>query len=167
MGSVEVRICLNLGCGTKPRASTTEEQWINIEMQRFPGVNIVRDLRRGLPFNDSTVSHVLADNVLEHLNSEDSIFLINEIDRVLIDRGTAEIVVPRFPSPASVQDPGHKSFYTERSALYWNNQPPPVGTPYGRLAGFTSNLVAYRIDRWGSPDEEQFLRFNLRKESET
>jgi len=159
-----MRRCVNLGCGDKPIPSTAEEEWTNVDVHSSPGVQVVADLREGLPyFSDASMDHVLLDNVLEHLRFPFNRHLINEIDRVLTIGGTCEIIVPRFPSPGSVQDASHVSFYTERSALYWNSRPLPVGTPYSRLAGFTSELIAEKIDRWGNPDEEEFLRFSLRK----
>lgn len=155
--------CLSLGCGNKPWASNPESIWINVDIQALPGVDIIHDCRKPLPFADGEFDQVHVDNFLEHLAYPDNVHCINEMDRVLKVGGFCTIIVPRFPSPGAVQDPGHVSFYTERSALYWNNQPPPVGTPYGRLAGFTSELVAESIDRWGSSEDEEFLRFNLRK----
>lgn len=158
-----MRHCLNIGCGNKPWSSSPEDFWINVDIQALPGVDIVHDCCKPLPFENGEFDYVLADNFLEHLAYPDNVHCINEIDRVLKVGGICTIIVPRFPSPGSVQDPGHVSFYTERSALYWNNQPPPMGTPYGRLAGFTSELVAESIKRWGSPTEEEFLRFHLLK----
>lgn len=38
-----------------------------------------------------------------------------------------------------------------------------IDRPVGNACGFTSELVVDSIDRWGSPDDEEFLRFNLRK----
>lgn len=159
-----MRKCLNVGSGNKPIPSTDQEEWLNLDGQALPGVDVVHDVRAGLPFPDAEFDRVLLDNVLEHIPHPFNIALINEIDRVLKVGGTCTIIVPRFPCPGSVQDPGHVSFYTERSALYWaTGWDMPVGTPYGVLAGFTSHLVAEKIDRWGNPDEEEFLRFRLVK----
>ena len=139
-----------------------------MDREAYQGVQIVGDLRDRLPFEDGTIDHILLDNVLEHMRYPFNVQLINEIDRVLKVGGTCTIIVPRFPSPGSVQDAGHVSFYTERSALYWNSRPMPVGTPYSRQAGFTSELVAQRIQRYGNPDEEEYILFEvIRREPPT
>lgn len=160
-----MRLSLNIGCGNKPIASTEEERWINLEIQALPGVDVVRDIRRGLPWNDGTFSHIFCDNVLEHIPSPDNIFVINEIDRVLVVGGTAEIIVPDARRGQGwAQDMGHVSYYVPRCALYWAL--PPKGTPYGRLAGFTCNLVTEKIEEYGNPQTECFLKFRLRKEAQ-
>lgn len=158
-----MRRCLNIGCGNKPWASSPEDLWINVDIQALPGVDVVCDCRKPLPFGSGEFDHVRADNFLEHLAYPDNIHCINQIDRVLKVGGICTIIVPRFPSPGSVQDPGHVSFYTERSALYWNTYPMPKGTPYSKLAGFTSQLVATQIIKYGDSHEEEYLRFELVK----
>ena len=75
--------CLNIGCGLKPRSPTETEDWVNLDYQSGGGVDVVRDARRGLPFADVTFDHALLDNFLEHFCSEDVVFIINEVDRVL------------------------------------------------------------------------------------
>lgn len=115
-----VKLAINVGCGPRPSRSTDEVRWHNLDLRPLAGVDIVRDLRRGIPFGDDTFDMLLADNVLEHFASDDAIFLINEFHRVLKPLGVATVIVPHFLSPGSVQDPTHKSFYAVESALYWS-----------------------------------------------
>lgn len=136
--SVANKVCLNIGCGDKPRPSEGLEKWVNLDHQAGPGVDVVRDLRRGIPFNDETFDYLVADNVLEHFANEDLIFLINEIDRVLKVGGLAEIIVPHFQSHGAVQDPTHKTFFSPRSAIYWNQV---MSTRGGKFVGITANLL--------------------------
>lgn len=156
-----MRKCLQIGCGPKPRASTREETWINLDILPGPGVDVVRDLRRGLPFGNRTMDHVFADNVLEHLYPDDAIFALNEIDRVLKLGGTAEIIVPHAQSQAAIQDPTHRSLWVPRSALYWNQIQTPCG---GTRVGITANMMATKIEVFGDMKTEAFVRFMLRKE---
>lgn len=155
-----MRKCLNLGCGNNPAISTSSETWTNLNDVSYPGVDVVRDIRRGLPFGDAAFDHVRLDNVLEHLASEDAIFCINEIDRVLAPGGTATIIVPHRDSQGAVQDPTHKSFYVPRSCLYWNQEQTPYG---GTFVGITANLHAARVTLAGNMAEEAFLTFELEK----
>jgi len=157
-----MRRCLNIGCGDRPRKSEGPDVWVNLDVQALPGVDIVRDLRRGIPVSDATFDHVLADNILEHFDSEDVIFIINEIDRVLKVGGTAEIIVPHGQTQGAMQDPTHKSLFVPRSCLYWNQVQSKYG---GKFVGITANLVLQsQPDIYGDPKSELFIRFMLTKE---
>lgn len=161
------RHCLNIGCGDKPRARQPLDTWVNLDGRELPGVDVVRDLRRGLPFSDACFDHILCDNVLEHFVSEDAIFLLNEIGRVLRPLGTAEIVVPNvLKGEGAYQDPTHRSFWTPRSVMYWSDAITPYG---GRAIGITADLVPYPDPQTGiqiGGDEsgtEVFIRFLVQK----
>jgi len=165
--AVQNRLCLNLGCGNKPRFSELLDKWINLDNQAFPGVDIVRDLKRGIPMPDESFDHVLCDNVLEHFDSDDVVFIINEIDRVLKIGGTAEIIVPHaLIGQGAYQDPTHKSYFVPRSVLYWNQEMSAYG---GQFVGITANLLPFPdiekgVQTFGN-DTEAFLRFILKKKT--
>jgi SAM-dependent methyltransferase len=150
--------CLNIGCGTKLQTSTPEKSWVNLDLMDYPGV-VKRDICRGLPFNDQSFNRVLCDNVLEHFVSEDAIFLLNEIGRVLKPWAEAIIIVPHKDSQGSVQDPTHKSLWVPRSCLYWNQEDTPYG---GKAVGITANLVR-KFDPvvYGDMASEAFIKFEL------
>jgi hypothetical protein len=100
--------------------------------------------------------------VIEHCVSEDAIFLINELGRVLKRGGLVRVIVPHALSAGATQDPTHVSFWTPRSFIYWSQ----IGTPYGgRAVGITANLVA--VDGpvvKGDMETEAFIHVTLRKE---
>jgi SAM-dependent methyltransferase len=167
--SVKNRLCLNIGCGDTPKADEQLDRWLNMDIQAFQGVQIVRDLRRGIPVPDECFDHVLCDNVLEHFNSEDVIFIINEIDRVLKVGGTAEIIVPHsLVGQGAYQDPTHKSYFVPRSVLYWNQEMSARG---GRFVGITANLLPHPdvekgVQVYGDQSHtEEFIRFILIKKA--
>lgn len=160
------RICLNLGCGDRPRKPEGPDAWLNLDIKPFDGVDIVRDLRRGLPFNDAMFDHILADNILEHFDPDDFVFVLNEIDRVLKVGGTVEIVVPHAFSQGAYQDPTHKMFIVPRSCFYWNQEMSKYG---GKFVGITANLVPMKLDDdvqvYGNMQTEAFIRFRLTKKA--
>lgn len=160
------RRCLNLGCGDKPRMREGPDHWVNIDIKPFDGVDIVRDLRRGLPFADGTFDHVLADNILEHFDSDDFVFVLNEIDRVLKVGGTVEIIVPHAFSQGAYQDPTHKLFIVPRSCFYWNQEMSAYG---GRFVGITANLIPMNLEQdvqvYGNMETEAFIKFRLTKKA--
>jgi hypothetical protein len=128
----------------------------------LPDVDLVHDLREPLPFEDGSVHKVLADNILEHLPVPFNIQLINEISRVLVSGGTAEIIVPHAQKgQGAFQDMSHCSYYVPRCALYWAS-PEHGGTVYGKLAGFTSDLITEKIEEYGNTNE-WYIRFRLKR----
>lgn len=101
---------LNLGCGgdIKPK-----DEWINLDRKQWGGVDVVRDMTRGLPFNDDTFDHIHASNTLEHIKQgEDLFFIMSECFRVLKPDATMFINVPHSDSPQAFF-PDHLSYWNE------------------------------------------------------
>lgn len=108
---------LNLGC-----ADALLPGFVNVDC--FPGQGVeVADLRCPWPWPDSSVEHVRAWDIIEHL--PDKIFTMNQLWRVLMPGGTAEISVPTTDGSGAWQDPTHVSFWNRRSFLYYE-----AGNPY-------------------------------------
>ena len=82
---------INIGCGPY---RIDGNDWVNIDANPRWRPDIVRDIRRGLPFDDSSCGEVLTSHFLEHLASDDLIFLVGEIYRVLAPDGLWKILAP-------------------------------------------------------------------------
>ena len=124
---------------------------------RTPATDIVRDLARGLPFEDSSVDEIYCDNVLEHIGpAEDFIFVLNEFYRVLKPGAVATIIVPDGRSQAAWQDPTHCRAFVPRSALYWNQD-----LQWPKLYGITANFDV-TVEEYGDRSAEAFLKFTCR-----
>jgi len=108
---------LNLGCCDRPLPG-----FLNVDVIPAPGVEVA-DLRQPWPWENDSVDHVRALDIIEHL--PDKVFTMNELWRVLKPGGTAEIVVPTTDGPGAWQDPTHVSFWNRRSFLYYE-----TGNPY-------------------------------------
>lgn len=80
---------LNLGCGEDIRRG-----YINIDARHGPGVDLVLDITRKLPFADGSVGEVIAYDVLEHLIEADQEKLLVEIGRVLAKNGVLKVRMP-------------------------------------------------------------------------
>jgi predicted SAM-dependent methyltransferase len=81
---------LNIGCGPcgKP-------EWINIDIDAFPGVNCIYDCRRSLPFPDNSARCIFTEHFVEHLDyCEEIPYFLNECHRVLETGGVIRIIVP-------------------------------------------------------------------------
>ena len=82
-------LLINLGCGPVPLAG-----WVNVDIARAPHVDVVWDLRRGLPFADSSCSAVFSEHVIEHLSRDDAGRLLHECHRVLQTGGVLRLSTP-------------------------------------------------------------------------
>ncbi len=143
---------LNLGCGHQKKPG-----WIGIDKVPTPAADVVRDLTRGLPYDDSSVDEIYCDNVLEHIGPpEDFAFVLNELYRVLKPGGVATLIVPDARSQAAWQDPTHVRAFVPRSALYWNQD-----LPWPKLYGITANFDV-TVEEYGDRNTEAFLKFTCR-----
>lgn len=107
-------IRLNLGCGSSPRNG-----WINMDSRALPGVDIVRDVLRGLPFADNSVDEIYSENFLEHIPQTEVIWVMNEMHRVLKMDGQATHLVPEAGSVIQMQDPTHLSQWHRETFTYF------------------------------------------------
>lgn len=97
---------VNIGCATYHAPG-----FINIDINPLVKPDMVRDVTRGLPFDDSSVGEVLTSHFLEHIDSRDLLFLVGEIYRVLAGGGVWSIVVPL----GNTGDLDHRMQFTEDS----------------------------------------------------
>lgn len=82
-------LCINLGCGPVPLSG-----WVNVDRARGPHVDVVWDLRRGLPFADESCAVIFGEHVIEHLSKEDAGKLLSECRRVLQRGGVLRLSTP-------------------------------------------------------------------------
>ena len=104
VGEQEVLRTLDVGSGgTKQKASS-----VGVDMYPAPGVDVLADLRRGLPFADGSVDRVYAVHVLEHVI--DLVPVLNELHRILADDGVLHVLSPHWRSIGAVADPTHVKY---------------------------------------------------------
>ena len=82
-------IRLNLGCGKDHRPG-----YINIDAVTEVKPNLVHTLPKPLPFLDGSVSHIVAQDILEHFIYDDFLLVMSEISRVLQKDGEVSVRVP-------------------------------------------------------------------------
>jgi SAM-dependent methyltransferase len=89
--------------GTKQKATSA-----GVDLYRVPGVDVVADLRAGLPLADRSVDRIYAVHVLEHVL--DLVPLMNELHRVLADDGVLHVLSPHWQAIGAVADPTHVKY---------------------------------------------------------
>jgi SAM-dependent methyltransferase len=104
VGEQEVLRTLDVGSGgTKQKATSA-----GVDMYPAPGLDVLADLRRRLPFADASVDRVYAVHVLEHVL--DLVPVMNELHRILADDGVLHVLSPHWQSIGAVADPTHVKY---------------------------------------------------------
>ncbi|MFC4852840.1 methyltransferase domain-containing protein [Actinophytocola glycyrrhizae] len=94
-------VCLDLGCGDQKQYPDN----IGVDVRQAPAVDVVADLRNGIPMPDRSVDRVFAVHVLEHLI--DFLPLVDECHRVLRPGGLLHVLSPWWRYVNAVADPTH------------------------------------------------------------
>lgn len=97
---MEPAIRLNLGCGNK-----RIDGFLGVDRYPCAGADIVADVAALLPFADSSVDSVWADNVIEHIS--DIPALMSEVHRVCRHGADVTLITPHYTSISSWNDPTH------------------------------------------------------------
>ncbi|MCM6778610.1 methyltransferase domain-containing protein [Nocardia sp. CDC159] len=92
---------LDIGCGGTKQYPDN----VGVDMRPAPGVDVVADLRKGIPFADNSFDRVFAVHVLEHL--ADFLPLVDECHRVLRPGGVLHVLSPWWRYVNAVADPTH------------------------------------------------------------
>lgn len=108
---------INLGCG-----NAHLEGFTNIDNREEVAPELLCDVTLGLPFEDSSVDLVRADDFLEHIPIGKVIPLMNEIWRVLKPDGIFESLTPSTDGRGAFQDPTHVSFWNRNSWDYYSKK---------------------------------------------
>ena len=108
------QVKLNLGCGKRQRKS-----YVNIDINPDCNPDLEWDLFQGIPYDDNEVDKVVAIDFLEHVPIGVTIFMIEEIHRVLKPGGIFEHFTPSTDGRGAFQDPTHQSFWNINSWYYY------------------------------------------------
>jgi len=80
---------LNWGCGP-----LTPFGWINSDIEAGPGIDIVADIRNGLPFPDNYFDYIVSIHVLPELSYREIDPALHELRRVLKPNGVLRLSLP-------------------------------------------------------------------------
>lgn len=86
--------------------------------------DVVRDIKRGLPFDSEKFDEVEAFHILEHIESNaDFLFVMNEIHRVLKKGGIFRLTVPHYQSSSAIDVYEHCRLFNENSFVNFYSNP--------------------------------------------
>jgi len=106
--------------------------------------DIIADLNKPWPFDDSSVGVIRSYDVFEHLR--DNLFTMKELYRVLAPGGFAFIQVPSTDGRGAYQDPTHVSFWNINSFKYYTED---------RLAKYIDTPVRFQALRLYDTDKNE------------
>ena len=101
---------LNLGCGIKKL-----DGFVNVDSDDTISPDIVVDLETfPWPWQDNTVNHIVAKDILEHLGntSKDFIRVIQEMYRISTNNAMWEVQIPHHRADIALDDPTHVRLIT-------------------------------------------------------
>lgn len=107
-----------------------------INVDQCEPADIVHDLRIKWPFEDSSLSYIMAHDVFEHVDNvnfpanKGKIWCFNEAYRCLKSGGILDLVVPSVEGYGAFQDPTHVSFWTPNDKWYFCAERDPITNKY-------------------------------------
>src|SRR2546425_10538042 len=121
---------LDVGCGTLDesrraryrRSGRSPDEYIGVDHARIPGVSVVADLDRSLPFADESVDEIVAVHLLEHVR--DLEHTMREFHRILKSDGALRVWVPHCFSAIAFGDTTHRRVFFSHSPSPFDSRPP-------------------------------------------
>lgn len=148
---VSVPCKINLGCGSEPT-----KLWINVDQSKLDGVDVVQDLSEfPWPFEDNSADEIKAIDVLEHIDTDQTIKFIEECHRILQPDGKLFLTMPHWQSKNLWIDPTHKRGYDEKSMDYFDPD-----KDFGKWYGYYSDCK-FKVDSIRTDNDN--CEFTMRK----
>lgn len=148
----------DLACGENKKA----EDWIGIDIVNTEDVDVVANLRQGIPFSNELVDRGSADRIrvrhfLEHLDRDEVEKFLLEIQELCKDGATLEVTTPYYLSNDAVAG-DHKSYYSEKSFKCYDpshefSTPKPQFLKTQKIELVWNNRIWVRILRFFLPDK--------------
>ena len=136
LGGGKEKIFLDLGRGKRKRSG-----YIGVDTADLPGVDVVCNIEKGLPFEDDSIDGIYSSFLFEHIS--DTIFLFQEVYRVSKKDALIEFSVPYYQSMTQYKDPTHCAIITPETLAYFTNED-WYGSDYGINTNFETVEIKYQ-----------------------
>ncbi len=80
---------VHFGCGYHRLAG-----WINVDLDRSSQVDVIADLRQGLPFKSGSIDYIHSEDFVDQLALEQALGFFRECYRILKENGTMRVLTP-------------------------------------------------------------------------
>lgn len=95
-------IKLDIGCGKNKQPG-----FIGIDQFAIDGVDVVCNVREGLPYSDNSVEEIYCSHFIEHLTALERVRFMNELYRVMKPGAKATLIAPHWCSNRAYGDMTH------------------------------------------------------------
>ena len=96
------KIRIDIGCGKNKQPG-----FIGIDQFPMSGVDVVCDIKKGLPYKDDEVDEVFCSHFIEHLERRERVAFMNELYRVMKPGAKAMFIAPHWASNRAYGDMTH------------------------------------------------------------
>ena len=97
---------LNWGCG-----SHVLPGWINSDIKQAPGIDLVADIKEGLPLAEGSIEYAVSVHALPELRYDEVIPALLELKRVLKPGGVLRLVLPDLRKAIDAYVEGNGSYF--------------------------------------------------------
>jgi predicted SAM-dependent methyltransferase len=97
---------LNWGCGEYP-----EPGWLNSDIKDSPGIDIVADVRAGLPLETDSIDYITSIHALPELPYPDLVPALAELRRVLKPGGVLRLALPDLDRTIAAYQRGDHEYF--------------------------------------------------------
>jgi len=97
---------LNWGCGEYP-----EPGWLNSDIKDVPGIDIVADVRTGLPLASDSIDYITSIHALPELPYPDLVPALTELRRVLKPGGVLRLALPDLDRGIAAYQRGDSGYF--------------------------------------------------------
>lgn len=138
---------LHWGCGP-----VTPPGWVNSDARRGPGVDLVCDIRDGIPVAEASFDYVVSIHALQDLPYHDLVPALRELRRVLAPAGVLRLALPDLDRAIGAYVRGDRDYFLvpDREVRSLGGKLCVQMLWYGSLRSlFTPDFVEELLDRAG------------------
>ena len=105
MNQIEIKR-LNWGCG-----SWTPPGWINSDIKAEPGIDLVCDIRQGLPLDDASIDYAVSIHALPEFTLPEIVPVLAELRRALKSGGVLRLGLPDLLKGVAAYQRGDRDYF--------------------------------------------------------
>jgi len=112
---------LDIGCGKNKYRGNDGDKVIGMDMSKDADADFVHDVTKiPWPFENNQFDKIYTHHCLEHVDRSRLLDIMNEMRRVVKDRGIVEIHVPHFSSMTAYGSPDHVTQFAANTFEWFN-----------------------------------------------
>jgi len=128
---------LQFGCGAFPA-----EGWINTNLEPGPGVDLVGDIKDGLPLPSDSIAYIASMHALVELPYLQIVPALKELRRVLVPGGVLRLGLPDLDKAVAAYVAGDRDYFT----IPDSETPSLAGKFVVQMTWYGTNLMMFNVE---------------------